>query len=390
MNVAIVVEWLDAWRGGAERSTQQFIQHLVDMGITVEAFTRSPLPPRPGLTVTALLSRRGAGRLNTAAFCSAAEDAIDPRRFDVVHSILPVRCATVYEPRGGTYPETLARNIALRPTAAARSFKRLTLQLNRKAQQMQKRERELLTQPDAPMVIALSDYVVRQLQEHYSFPSERIRKIFNGVNPDTTDAATRAAHRAEVRELYGIGPDELLLLTVAHNFKLKGVRSLIEALAIVEKNSRLIHWRCMVVGKDRTAPWQKLVSTQGLASRVQFPGPTQRIGAFLHAADMLVHPTFYDPCSRVVLEAVASCLPCISTKFDGAAEVLTDGVSGFVLDSPDDAAMLADRIEQLGDRSRRAAMAAAQATILDKVTMRRHAQGVIELYKELVGGAVRA
>ena len=40
------------------------------------------------------------------------------------------------------------------------------------------------------------------------------------------------------------------------------------------------------------------------------------------AADFLVHPTFYDPCSLVVLEALACGLPVITTRANGASELL--------------------------------------------------------------------
>ena len=39
------------------------------------------------------------------------------------------------------------------------------------------------------------------------------------------------------------------------------------------------------------------------------------------AADLYVHPTFYDPCSLVVLEAAACGLPIITSRYNGAAEL---------------------------------------------------------------------
>ena len=51
MKVALVVEWLDSWRGGAETSTLQFLHHLMDRGVEVHVFTRSRPSPAPGLHV---------------------------------------------------------------------------------------------------------------------------------------------------------------------------------------------------------------------------------------------------------------------------------------------------------------------------------------------------
>jgi len=53
--------------------------------------------------------------------------------------------------------------------------------------------------------------------------------------------------------------------------------------------------------------------------------------AFYRAADFFVLPTRHDPCSSSWLEALAMGLPVISTIFNGACEIMIDGVHGFVL-----------------------------------------------------------
>ena len=52
------------------------------------------------------------------------------------------------------------------------------------------------------------------------------------------------------------------------------------------------------------------------------------------AADVFVLPTFYDPCSLSVSEAAASGLPIVTSRFNGAAELLTEGVDGSVIADP--------------------------------------------------------
>ena len=46
-------------------------------------------------------------------------------------------------------------------------------------------------------------------------------------------------------------------------------------------------------------------------------------------SDFLVHPTFYDPCSHVVLEAMTCGLPVITTRYNGASELLHPPREGF-------------------------------------------------------------
>ncbi len=384
MKVALIVEWLDAWRGGAETSTQQFIAHLIDLGVELEIYTRSRLSPRPQMAVHTIKSAGPSRAFRTLSFCRRADEAVRAGDCDLVHAIAPSMAADIYQPRGGTYAETIRRNLALRTHRPARMLKRLAQGVNVKQRMLLQFEREMLTREDGPMVIALSDYVIDQLHRHYHLPDERIRKIFNGVDPDETDSATRAQQRCDVRSLYEIGKNDLLVLTVAHNFKLKGVRTLIEALSLLSGDPALAHLRALVVGKDKILAWQRLVDRRGLDRVVQFPGASQRIRAFYHAADVLCHPTFYDPCSRVVLEAQAAGLPCITTRFDGAAEVLEDGVTGYVLDAPEDATALADRLRRLADPATRQRMADA-AHAAPGADMHRHAQAVVDLYQSLNG-----
>jgi UDP-glucose:(heptosyl)LPS alpha-1,3-glucosyltransferase len=55
---------------------------------------------------------------------------------------------------------------------------------------------------------------------------------------------------------------------------------------------------------------------------------------------VLALPTLYDPCSNVVLEALACGLPAVTTAANGAAEFITPGGNGAVIPQPDDIAGL--------------------------------------------------
>ena len=73
------------------------------------------------------------------------------------------------------------------------------------------------------------------------------------------------------------------------------------------------------------------------------------------------------------------------TKFvNGASDVIVDGVNGFVIDSPDDVEVLADRMSLLLQRSRRVQMGQEAARLRQTVSMERHAAEMIELYKEVL------
>ena len=382
MKVALVSEWLDAWRGGAETSTQQFIHHLMDRDVELHVFTRSRPSPTPGMFVHTISGASMSRTRRSVTFSHRVERILRTDSFDVVHAISPCRYADIYQPRGGTVAETMERNVALRDSAHARRLKRYTARLNLKQRYLLLLERKLLAPGKGPIVAAISDYVVRQLREHYDLPDERIHKIYNGVDADRCTESQRADHRHAIRREFGIAPSDVLVLLVAHNFRLKGVHRWMQALAsLVERGVGNV--RSLVVGRGESPAWHRLADRLDIVDRLIFVGPSDRVSDFLHAADILVHPTYYDPCSRVVLEGMVASVPCITTRWDGASEMIVDGTNGYVLDEPTDIVTLAERVEQLRDPGLRKRIGHAASAIADRVSMTRHANEMMALYEEV-------
>lgn len=390
MRIALIMERIETWRGGAETSTVQFAAHLSRLGCDVTILTASQAQSTPAYTVVPIHAPSTLRSSRTAVFVKRAAEYIKANPFDIVHSITPCAIADVYQPRGGTIPETLERNRAIRSGTLRRGLKQLGQSLNLKYRVVAREERRLLTRRPAPWVIAISRYVSEQLVRHYQVDPSRIRLIFNGVDPDDTPPERRRDDRHQIRKQFKLAEDDLVALCVAHNFKLKGVGKLIEAAAIARQGAGTnpgparTDLYTIVVGRDDPAPYVRLAERLGVADRVFFAGATQRTPAFFHAADFLVHPTFYDPCSRVVLEALAAGVPVITTRYNGAAEVIADGREGYVIDSPLDVEALADRMTRLADADHRRDCALRAPEAVAPYSMARHASEVRRLYDDML------
>ncbi len=383
MKVALVSEWLDGWRGGAETSTSQFVDHLLAMGVELHVFTRSRPSPTPQMHVHTVSGASMSRTRQSVTFAHRVDRMIRENSFDIVHAISPCLSADIYQPRGGTIAETIERNIALRNHATTRSIKRYLNHFNFKQRFNLAMERKLLGSETGPIVVAISDYVVDQLKRHYELPDRRIRLVFNGVNPDQTPVEDRARARQAIRSDYGIGDDQLLVLLVAHNFRLKGVHRWMETLAQMVQNGAS-DIRSLVVGKGDSARWHRLAARLHLGDVLRFTGPSERVTHFLHASDVLVHPTYYDPCSRVVLEAIMSELPVITTKWDGAGEAIEHGECGFLLQEPVNRDELAGYINTLRTRSIRESMSAKCESRWEQISMSRHTRELAKVYEELL------
>ncbi len=382
VRIAIVAESVLPEQGGAETSTLQFVRHLLHRGLMVDLYTRSLLPDEPGLQVHSVDTANATHGTRTLRFVRAADRMLGSRAADVIHAITPCRRAQVYQPRGGTIPETIARSLALRQTPAGRLLKALTNRLNLKQWRMLAMERALLHRQPPPTVVAISQYVARQFQEHYGLDAAGIRVVFNGVDHQPPDPETHRRERSACRRLYAVEDSGVLALLVAHNFRLKGVASWIRAMAILRQRlgARI---RSVIVGKGNPLPYRKTLAALGLQDQVLFAGPTRHTQLFYHGADLLVHPTYYDPCSRVVLEAMLHGVPCVTTRFNGAAEIIEHGRTGMVIDHPGDAVALAEACLRVIHGQFAGALHQTLPRLRTQLSMQHHADQLIDIYRHL-------
>ena len=198
-------------------------------------------------------------------------------------------------------------------------------------------------------VIAISDMVKQDMMRWYQIPEERIRVVYNGVDIERFHPRNRQ-YREEIRRRHGIG-DEFVILFVSNNFRMKGLVFLTRALAEIKKENSP-SFRLLVLGRDRQDSYLGLVRDMGIYEEVIFAGSTDEPEKYYGASDLLVHPTFYDACSLTVLEALASGLPVITTRSNGAGGIMTQGQEGFVISDPRDDALLSDKISFFFDREK--------------------------------------
>src|SRR4030043_243083 len=192
----------------------------------------------------------------------------------------------------------------------------------------------------------ISEMVYRDMSDYYGIPANRIAVIYNGVDIERFHPRNKK-YREGIRSQYGLGSEDLLLLFVSHNFRLKGLRYLIRALALIKRKRENV--KLLVIGRDRAEPYRRAAKKLGCEENVLFTGGVRDLERYYASADILVHPTFYDPCSLVVLEALASGLPVVTSRPNGASELLDDGRDGILLDDPADAAEFLARVEPLLD-----------------------------------------
>jgi UDP-glucose:(heptosyl)LPS alpha-1,3-glucosyltransferase len=386
MKIAILTERADITLGGAERSVRDLAEELKRRGL--EVMILAAAGDRDSDNLYILCPDQKGKRTPLSVYEEALKNHLKSNHYDLLHSTLPILSADVYQPRGGSYRETMLQNIRSYPNPLGRLFKRAFHSLNRRRTEYLRAEETLLRTNPKVIVAALSEYVKGHFVRHYGLAEERIAVIPNGVPlPQRASAEMLTALRNQILDRTSIGrnPDAIIFLFAANNFRLKGLRELILALAKASRIT-LAPLVLAVAGKGKQAPWRNLAWLKGIDSRVVFLGPLPDMDAALEAADAAVLPTWYDPSSRFILEALALRKPVITTAFNGASEFVRSGRHGFVIDRPGNVEALTDALIGLSSREsiEPKTRAITEDNLPEKVSIARHAEQLISLYKKIL------
>jgi glycosyltransferase involved in cell wall biosynthesis len=176
------------------------------------------------------------------------------------------------------------------------------------------------------------------------------------------DRFNTARDRAAARERLELAPP--VILAVGALQQRKGYDTLIRAMELL----RTRPWTLVLCGDgpERHA-LQRQAAAAGLSSRVRFAGTVARtvVPTYFAAADVFVHTAVVEAAGNVILEALASGRPVVTTDCGGPAEYVTEEKTGFVVPVGDVAA-IAGRIELLlSDGARRDQMSGTARTVAE-------------------------
>ena len=163
-------------------------------------------------------------------------------------------------------------------------------------------------------VITVSEAMREDLIAH-GWAGDKIFAVWNGVDPQRYRPDAVSAERIKaLRERYGIGRDEPVLLFVGRMTQVKGVQQLVEAMpAVLAEHSRA-HLIILGVG-ELEGPVARRVRDLDLDDHVhlrcEFVNEAERI-AHYQLCDVAVFPSTYEPFGIVCLEAMAMGKPVVA------------------------------------------------------------------------------
>jgi UDP-glucose:(heptosyl)LPS alpha-1,3-glucosyltransferase len=239
-------------------------------------------------------------------------------------------------------------------------------------------ERRQYLSEHRPLIVVNSRMVRQHFQHHYGIAEESIRVVHASIDPARFVETDLLARRSEMRQKWRLSPRDVVGAFVAMNYRLKGLEPLLRALRMVPAETPI---KLLVAGHPKTKSYQRLADRLGVADRVVFAGYSADTRECYFAADFLVHPTFYDPCSLVVLEALACGLPVITSRFNGASELYGPS-EGFTIDDPHDAQKLAECLARMVDANDRREMADSARHRASALTFDQHYSEMLSVFTE--------
>ncbi|MBI4768125.1 MAG: glycosyltransferase family 4 protein [Deltaproteobacteria bacterium] len=383
--IALALEHFNRFAGGAESYAVSLARSLVKAGWEVHLFGESwDGEPEGAVFHRMNIPRWWPGWARILRFALEHRRRTGSGAFQIVLGFGNTIYMNVYQSHGGVHWCSSRRLVYAESNVVFRWVKRLVIGLSPKQWMRHWIESAPFRMSSSPRIIAISQMVKDDMVRSFGIDGQRIELVYNGVDTARFYPGLRDRFRGPWRRTLGLGPEEVVFLLVAYALKKKGIIPLIEAAKIL-KDRLGEGFRVVVAGGQPSLRLSSRLARLNLSRTVIFAGRIRNMEECYANSDVLVLPTFYDAGSLVVFEAMASQLPCITTRANGSAGIITEGVDGFILDHPPQAEDLAKKMALLLDPTRRESMGRAAANKVLGYTIERNHQAVLQILDEVAG-----
>lgn len=326
MKIALVRKEFNELHGGAERYAVNLARGLAALGHDVHVFCgKSSMKEKSNITVHEVLYLKTPSPVKNLSFSKNSAKLIAEENFDIVNGLAQIFPQDIYRVGDPLHVNCLK-------TFYPNPLKKVINYLNPRHLALLYIEKNIFKQGNYKRIITNSHMSKAQVSHYYNVPEEKIKVVHNGVDLNKFNSDEKLGLRKSIRKNLGIKKDETVLFFAGNDFKRKGLQFAMQCAANLIKKGLKV--KLLIAGRQKSGPYLRLVRKNGYVNNILFLGHVEKIESVFCASDMFILPTFYDPFSNVCLEAMACGLPVITTRLNGAAEIIEDKVSGIVVDSP--------------------------------------------------------
>jgi len=361
--------------GGAELYIRRLAEKLADSGNEIHLFANSwkIKSEAKGIIFHKIPILKGLSLFSLLSFLLFLKIKLKKNEFDIVHSFEKTLSQDIYRAGDGCHREWLLQRSRYRSF-----FKNLIIRINPFHICMLSIEKRIFKKGNYRFIIANSKMVKENIMKHYNVPEDKIRIIYNSIDPEKFNPANQEKFRKEIRDKYGIGYHDILISFIGSGFERKGLEYAIRAVKeLGDKKYKLI-----IVGKGNPKRYKRLTENLSIREQIIFAGPLLNTPPIYAASDIFLLPTIYDPFSNACLEAIATGIPVLTTRMNGAFETVIQGKNGFVIEDPRNAKEIAEKIN-LSVQLDREELNRTNRDILERFLKQRDVRETISLYEEV-------
>jgi UDP-glucose:(heptosyl)LPS alpha-1,3-glucosyltransferase len=243
-------------------------------------------------------------------------------------------------------------------------------------------DKKMYTCSNCQMFLPVSNLVKIKVLETFQIDEQNIRVIHPGVDVERFQSVN-PNDRKEIRHTFGISEADFLILFVGMNFEVKGLDSLLSAIAILKSDYDNDQVKVLVVGKGNIKKYKAIAHKLGIGKQLIFSGVRNDMEKIYPAGDILVMLSKFDTFGMVVTEAMAASLPVIISETVGAKDLVIQGENGFVVDGKD-IEMISSRINLMQNKETRLEMGKKAYNTALNQTWEKMTQEVLKVYEEFL------
>ena len=227
-------------------------------------------------------------------------------------------------------------------------------------------------------IITPAHFIKKQFSQFRWLSEDRIHVVHNGVEVPPCKTFSKVKLSQEIGH-----KDELCILGAGSLFSQKGFEYLIEAVSMVHKGGGRVH--LVIAGAGDQEPYAELARKLQIGEYVHFLGHRSDLRELMYGADIFVLSSIDEGLPNVVLEAMSAGTAVVAAEAGGTAEIITDGVDGFVVPTKS-ASALAEKIGFLieNEAVRKKIGDAARATAVKRFSIEVMVDAVEKLFQEQI------
>lgn len=310
--------------GGTEADLVRMASGLAGRGHDVHVFAARTAGAPSGVTIHRVPVARAGRTARLLSFAVLAPRLAGRERFDLVVGFGRTLRQDVVRVGGGTHASYLARMRAAGMRGPVPGpYHRAILWL----------ERRMFAPGAQRGVLAVSRRAAGEVQADYGVPAGVVAVLYNGVDLERFRPRRATSEAGALRAALGIEAGQRMCLAVGSGFARKGFDILLHLWREDPPPATVL---VLAGGDERLAAYRRQAA--GLAVHVL--GPRDDVPLLMAAADVLCVPSRQEAFGNVVLEALASGTPVVTSRLVGAAELLAPPLDALVVERPDELSAL--------------------------------------------------